>query len=345
MTEATTALAAIAAEPPEIPAARVAEAVSAQFGLRGELTPLISERDQNFQLTADDGCRYVAKVVSRADTPELIDFQISALKHLKRRAFERVPRVVHTLAGPALGEIEDDDGAHLVLRLVTWVDGELRLDGELSSEGARNLGRTIAELDVAFEGFHHRGENQSLLWDLRRAPELVALTEQIDDSVVRHNVEVALRSFVEHTAEALAILPSQVIHSDVNGGNVLYDDANGVAGIIDFGDMLSAPRIIDPAIAAAYLRDVNEPLRLITAMLAGYSEVVSIGEIEKSIFFDLVRARLCTTITMLHWRVSERPTDNPYRVKTIEEESGAGDFLVALNNLGREEFNRLVLGR
>ena len=49
------ALAGIAATPPDLGSEVVADAVASQFGRRGELRPLVSERDQNFQLAASDG--------------------------------------------------------------------------------------------------------------------------------------------------------------------------------------------------------------------------------------------------------------------------------------------------
>ena len=56
--------------------------------------------------------------------------------------------------------------------------------------------------------------------------------------------------------------------------------------------------------------------------------------------FDLIRTRLATTLTLMYWRLSARDEDDPYRQKTLENESNAFDYLVYLTDLGREEFNR-----
>lgn len=341
MSQTPETLAAIAVQPPALTVDSVAAALGEQFNLAGDLTPLISERDQNFKLTSAQG-DFVVKVVSRADTAELVDFQIAALKHLEQQGFDRVPRVVDTSGGSSCGEIEDRDGEILVLRVVTWVDGEVWRGPTLNEAAARNFGKSIAEFDKAISGFRHPGEDQPLLWDMRRAPELRSLVGHIDDLTVRSDVEDALTSFVDSVLPILERLPHQVIHNDLNGGNVLFED-NRLVGIIDFGDMLRAPRIIDVAIAAAYLRDPAQPLRLITPLMSGYRAHTELGQEERSILFDLVRARLCATITMLYWRMSERPADDPYRQKTIAEESGASDFLATLNQLGREEFTRQAL--
>ena len=164
MSQTLESLAGIAVEPPALAVHLVADALREQFKLDGELTPLVSERDQNFRLVSAQG-DYVVKVVSKADSSELIDFQIGALKHLEKQGFDRAPRVVDTASGDSHGEIKDSDGESLALRVVTWVDGAIRRGAELSKSAARNFGVAIAEFDQAIDGFRHPGENQPLLWD------------------------------------------------------------------------------------------------------------------------------------------------------------------------------------
>ena len=59
---------------------------------------------------------------------------------------------------------------------------------------------------------------------------------------------------------------------------------------------------------------------------------------EADLLFDLVRARLATTITLLYWRLEARDEDDPYRQKTLELESGASQFLHLLDRIGRTAF-------
>ena len=62
------------------------------------------------------------------------------------------------------------------------------------------------------------------------------------------------------------------------------------------------------------------------------------------LLFDLVRARLATTITLLHWRQAARATRDAYRQKSQELESDASQFLAALDGLGRVEFTSKIKG-
>jgi hypothetical protein len=42
------------------------------------------------------------------------------------------------------------------------------------------------------------------------------------------------------------------------------------------------------------------------------------------------------TLTVLYWRLSTRRQGDPYREKTLANDRGTYDFLVALDALGRE---------
>ncbi len=121
--------------------------------------------------------------------------------------------------------------------------------------------------------------------------------------------------------------------------------AGDAIGFIDFGDIVRAPRIFEPAIAASYLRsDGDDPLALIRPFIAGYHAVAALEPAELEVLFDLVRLRLAASIALLHWRLNDRPEDDEYRRKSLEGESNASHFLGALDAVGRTEFNRQIKG-
>jgi len=329
-------LSAISVDAPAFPAAKVARAVEAQFGLTGEYSLLVSERDQNFMLrTADRGC-FVAKVTSRAEAAAAVDFQIDALLHLEKKGALNVPRVVRTIAGEMLGEISDDEESYR-LRVVTWVEGVPLESRGLDEQSICNFGAAFARLDQAFTGYTHPGENPALLWDLQRVLELRDLIDHIDDASIRDRVSQAADDYENRVLPVLGELRSQVIHSDANPGNVLL--ANDTIGFIDFGDILKAPLVFDIAIAMSYLRSFDgDPLKFMLPFVASYHAVMPLEASEADLLFDLVRARLTTTITLLYWRLSAREEGDTYRQKALEVESGAGKFLAILDSIGRREF-------
>jgi Ser/Thr protein kinase RdoA (MazF antagonist) len=335
----------VAALPPSFESEVIAKAVGEQFGLVGQYRPLVSERDQNFRLETADGARYVVKITSFAENPLVTDFQITALLHLEQFGLTGVPRIVRTRRGGDRGIIRSsNDGDEAVLRVVTWLDGELLSDANVTPEICHRFGCRLADLDIALENFSHEGDRQDLLWDMQRAAELGALLIHIDNRDVRQLVEEVLNVFETSAGSALKELACQVIHNDANGENVLLDEQQELSGFIDFGDMLRAPRIVDVATAAAYLRTIDgDPLRLLVPFVAGYNERNPLSELESDLLYDLIRTRLAMTLLILYWRVSARQPGDPYREKSLQGEATAFDFLQNLTTLGRAAFRERIL--
>lgn len=326
----------VAAEPPNVGAAQVSLAVKEQYGLQGEYTPLVSERDQNFKLQSDNGQCYVVKIASLAEEPLVTDFQIAALSHLETEDIAGVPRIVRTRRGADRGTVETGVADSASLRLVTWVEGTLLSDSQQTPDVARRFGRYLARLDKALVGFTHPGDAQLLLWDTQRASELRQLLRYVDSIEVRKMIELALDDFEGCTQDAIRCLPSQVIHNDANSDNVLVDEEGDIAGIIDFGDMLAAPRAIEVSTAAAYLRNTDgDPLNLVVPFVSGYHDIFPLKRAEIECLYDLIRARLAMTLTILYWRLSARKPGDPYREKSLAGERAAYDFLLALTNKGQ----------
>jgi len=112
----------------------VAEVVAENYGLRGDYTLLVSERDQNFRLIASDGREFVVKVTGLAEDRIATDFQIAALCHLEENEFNYTPRVFRTLSGEKRSVITSDAGQEYSLRVVTWLDGRLLKDVGLTKQ-------------------------------------------------------------------------------------------------------------------------------------------------------------------------------------------------------------------
>ena len=70
------------------------------YGLDADVSPLPSERDQNFLLTTAGGDRHVLKISNAGEDPRVIDLQNAALLHLATVAPDiRLPRVRHAADG------------------------------------------------------------------------------------------------------------------------------------------------------------------------------------------------------------------------------------------------------
>ena len=204
----------------------------------------------------------------------------------------------------------------------------------------RNLGRYLAMLGQSLRGFRHPGENQSLLWDMKRASDLRRLLQFIDDQSVYGLVAASIESFENVAVPAFESLRWQVIHNDFHPDNFLIKLGSDerVAGVIDFGDMLRSPLIVDVGVAAAYLQVMDgDPLQQIAVFVSGYHEITPFETGELDILICLVKARLAATLCILHWRASERGDGDAYLQNVQSEGSSAARFLYRLHQLNREE--------
>jgi hydroxylysine kinase len=321
----------------------VAAVVAENYNLSGDYTQLVSERDQNFRLKASDGQGFVVKVTGLIEDRIATDFQIAALSHFEESEFNYAPRVFRTVSGEKRSVITSDAGQEYCLRVVTWLDGSLLQDVELTINNANRFGQRLAELDLSLENFDFDGDGQAGLWDMQEVLQLRSLLPHVNNERVQKYARMVLTRFDETVITALRALPRQAIHNDANPENILIDANDDVSGFIDFGDALKAPRIIEVATAASYLRTGGEnPLKFIEAFVEGYHQQSPLSDAEFNLLFDLIRTRLAITLIILYWRLTARDEDDPYRQKTLESESNAFEFLVFLSDLGHDAFNRCV---
>ena len=112
----------------------------------------------------------------------------------------------------------------------------------------------------------------------------------------------------------------QVIYNDLNPSNVLVDpdDPDRVVGIIDFGDMVRAPLIVDVAVAATYqLRHTPDPFEAATQFIAAYHSVTPLEETETDLLFDLVATRLAMSVIINTWRATLYPENRDYIMRNV----------------------------
>ncbi len=316
-----------------------------EYGLAGELTSLVSERDQNFGVKTTDGRRYVFKIANRSESHVTTDFQIKALLHIERQRYSfATPVIYRTVRGDTSAQMVDGDVLH-VCRVVSYLPGALLSTVDPSPRLAGNFGQRAAELDIALAEFEHAGESQVLLWDLQRANQLRELLQYLGDTALRTAVGRCLDDFDVRVKPALPTLRRQVIHADLHGENVLVnaEDHDLIAGVFDFGDMIRAPLIMEVAIAAAYLRVIEgDALLLIAPFVSGFNEVIALREVEIGLLFDLVRARLAATISILRWRATTRGSDDEYSRDNLHGQRAAETFLARLDVLGRDAFTQVI---
>jgi len=294
-------LLALRTTPPLFSAAQAEDIARVQYGIAADARALPGERDRNFHLRTADGRGYVLKIFDRAASPETMDCQLAVLRHLTEQdPTLPVPRVMATLAGEEAGKAQGLEGGYSTC-LVSFLPGRLLGEARAGEGLLGNVGETLARLDHALRGFFHPALAQRLAWDVRRLPELGEYLPYIESPHARRAVEAATAALRERLTE-LKGLPSQAIHDDCHGGNLLVE-ADAVSGILDFGDMIHAPRILEPAVCMSeLLSEAIVPLDAVSAMLQGYARRQPLEGAEVEMLYDLVAARHAVTILVHAWR-------------------------------------------
>ena len=147
-------------------------------------------------------------------------------------------------------------------------------------------------------------------------PALGRFTELIPDPRRRHLVERRIERFNRVITPRLDELEFGVIYNDANDRNLLVrtgdDGAPRLAGIIDFGDMLSTAVIAELAIACAYLMlDRDDPLADAAHVVRGYHSVRPLTKLERELLPDFIIARLVASVLMSA-RGRHNDPDNTY---------------------------------
>ena len=230
--------------------------------------------------------------------------------------------------------LQDTQGQRHFLRFINPV--------ERSPELHRDMGATLARLDLALSNFSHPAARYDLIWDLERTDGIRDLLSYIEDDELREMGTVALDEYRENVLPVSARLRRQVIHNDFNLTNVLVDRENPdrVTGVIDFGDMIQAPIINEVAVSLYYhLGDQSDAFRHSALFLTSYHRTLPLETAELDLMYDLIMARGAMSVAISEWRIAEgrKKGEAIFRNYSIK-----GSRLYRLANLGREEVqNRL----
>lgn len=306
--------------PPVFSSTQARQLLREHYDIDGNLEPQASERDQNFLVSTPEGSRYVLKFANESEAEAVTDFQNQGLAHVALAAPDLpVPRVVPTRSGEWMFAVESQSGSSHSVRLLSWLDGVPLEDAEGVSSIVGQMGACLATLATALRDFHHPASDYPLLWDIRNAAELAELLTFVDDEELRGLCQARIQHFSEVVRPRLDTLRKQVIHNDMNPGNVLVnrDDVNRLSGVIDFGDMVCSQLVNDVAVASAYLcRIDDDPFTEVLDFLAAYVSVLPLTEDEILLLPDLIVTRHLTTVMIASWRTSLHPENREYLLRS-----------------------------
>jgi len=282
------------------------------WNLDGTVTALNGERDLNFKI--DGKGSYIFKVYQDSvEKRALLNLENRVLEHLKAQMIAASAMVPSLISNEKSETLISADG--LLLRLLDWIDGPMWGEGDSqSAKDLQNLGRIIAQIDKSLASIALSADEVSLasrpfIWNMIQAPSLLGWSEKIEDSKIRKQVEKLISADAATSLQALASLPRQLIHNDANEWNIVHGKDS--LGLIDFGDLIHAPRIVGVAVASAYIAMRSDnPAIEISDLLRGYHSVSPLTSEELALLYDLMRVRIATSIANAALQSSIDPTNS-----------------------------------
>ena len=294
--------------------------LSAEYGISADLTPLPSERDQNFRVTTTGGEPYILKITSSAEDLGQLEAENEAMALLAVPSTGvEVPMPVASIAGNFVTEILVGKD-RFPTRLLSYVEGSVMSDVSITPNLRHSLGRMLGSIDIALSTHRHHATQRDFYWDLRHGAEVATrYLAEVPGARHRSLVEFFLDGYATHVLPALPMLRRGVIHHDANDHNVIVrDDEEGqrAIGIIDFGDMVYSCVIFELAVGCAYaILSSDDPITDAASVVSGYNDVFPLDELELDVLYYLIAMRLCMSVTIAAHQTLEEP-GNDYLATT-----------------------------
>jgi len=286
------------------------------YGINVKAITLSSERDQNFLVTTDDGEKFVLKITHPSEPREITLFQTDVQIHMMNHPLNPpVPGLHKTTTGDYIYWYNQGTSSCQAIRLISFLDGIALYKTERTSQQRQAIGRALGTLDEVLKSYDGFIPEQDFLWDTQNAQQLTGLLPYIKDAERRKLAEHYMDRFKTFAVPRLEKLKKQIIHNDLNAYNALVEKNNLdiVSGIIDFGDIVNGPAVVDLAVACAYqLSDTGNPLSTAKDVIHGYQQAFPLTEEEIELLPDLIAARLLVTVLITGWRAERNPENREY---------------------------------
>lgn len=285
------------------------------FGIDGQAIELGGERTQNFRIRVANGPTFTLKVSDPQESIESVLLENAVLLHIEKTAPEiSAPRVTSAINGEPIVPMALNDSRYL--RLLTYLEGTPLSSVALSSRALRQtIGQAVANLDNALASFDHSyAHERDLIWDVKNISRLREHLLLIEEDR-RPLAQAMLDRFETLAKPQIAYLPTQAAHSDMNGQNILINGEQ-LAGFLDFGDLVHAPRLVDLA-GAALLQICGEEddCENATDVVSAYHNASPLSELEFTLLPEFMIARCVINVIVTEFLADSDPANRPYIMK------------------------------
>lgn len=242
--------------------------------------------------------RFVMRIYNNHKDSGIVALEHEILTWLQTKALPfQVPLPIHNRKGTTLTRIEDGT----IASLFRFIEGE-RADAD-TERHVYLLGRAAGELTAALSGA--RPSRQPIYTPYYQLEETYAamdeesfllLSEQSKELFARRDSLTSLmneRRNLKPLSIRIGELPKQWIHGDLVFNNTLVRD-EAMSGVLDFEFCTVDVRAMELAVTAVDMirpgrEDVLERIKL---LFAGYSEVISLSNLEMELLPAMMKLRL-----------------------------------------------------
>jgi hydroxylysine kinase len=299
-----------------LPEPRVEAELRHRYGLTGRLNRIATEKDDTFLLTSAVG-RFLVKIAPAAERAQIVNLQSAVMLHLQKYAPE-IPaqRLIRGVDGQVETTVVDPGGSPRIMRVMSYLDGELLSSVTPTATQLRNVGATLARLDKVLAGFRHPDESRLLIWDLKNFLHMRPLLELVTDHDDMMMARWVFDRFEAVVAPRLGTLETQMIHGDFSPFNVVVDPASAdfVTGVIDFGDVVRSPLVFELAVAVANQvgADQRRPWDSAAEVVRGYRAIRPLSDRDTALLAIAGPARLLLRALIFGWRATIHPHSRDY---------------------------------
>ena len=307
--------------PPAVTVEDASKVAMDQFGWQANVKALTGERDKNYLLHTQEVGDVVLKFINPAEAADETDLQTQVLLWLEQQHCEVVvPKALRNRNGGLVSDYAVGEQTYKV-RAYTYLNGMAVAQAEMSEALQQSFGVRAAQLVMALDGFDHPALSRVLLWDVMHLSQLRDWAiEVLTQDAMGPFVFAFLDRFNATILPALRALPQQVIHGDISKSNtvVSQDDETAIHGVLDFGDLCKAPRVVELAVAASYALDAEtgDLQAALARVVSGYESILPLSEAEKALIPELIIARLVQRIVISEWRASHFPNNRDYILRS-----------------------------
>lgn len=324
--------------PPHVIRSDIVEVMDKHYGGVASVTKLGGERDSNFKVLNRNGEKLILKFINAAETEEETVMQIAVLKHLETKKLRvQVPKHIPSKATGEDWVEMATNFASASVRAYSYLSGPSGTQLKVEPAVMAEFGALVADLLVALEDFKCANADRVLLWDVSQLHLLKPFVPVVEDKALRMQIDIFIRYFKESVQPQLRSLPHQVIHSDISPSNTLCNSTkNKVSAILDFGDMVYAPRVVELAVAASYqMNRYHEPIEILESMLHGFQRKIPLSLLEQQLILDLVLARLIQRIVITSWRADKFPANRDYILRSKLDAEGLFEELFKISSVAK----------